>query len=279
MRRRRVGRRGDRGLGIWVLVACSLLAAACGGGASPTSPASGGSGSGGGSGTGGTTTVRWSFNGSAWQATGSPPACPTPLTLQTPVNLDLVTSVLYPGQVRANEFKAHGGFRFDRPGQTADLEIRAPMGGMLLRGAKYLVLGEIQYTIDWIHECGIMLRFGHLRDLAPRINTLATALPQNPEGDSRATGFPDGHVVATGELIGTATGLRTTGNIFLDWGVYDLRQRNAASSNAAWLAQHNNDTHPYGICWFDNLPPADAARVKALPSSDSAAGTTSDYCR
>ena len=40
------------------------------------------------------------------------PSCPTPL-LQTPVDLSKVTSILYPGQERGGNYKAHGGFGFD----------------------------------------------------------------------------------------------------------------------------------------------------------------------
>jgi hypothetical protein len=88
-----------------------------------------------------------------------------------------------------------------------------------------------------------------------------------------------GNASALGELTGTATGLRNTSNIFLDYGMYDLRARNASSANPAWLAEHNNDTHAYGVCWFDHLPPGDAARVRTLPAADAHMGRTSDYCR
>jgi hypothetical protein len=158
------------------------------------------------------------------------------------------------------------------------MSIVAPQSGTLFRGAKYLVSGEVQYTFDWINECGIMHRFGHLRDLAPRFAAVAAGLPQNPEGDSRAIVFENGIQVTAGEVIGTATGLRNTSNIFVDWGMYDLRQRNAAAANPAWLAEHNNDTHPYALCWFSNLVPADEARVRALPPADGVMGRTSDYC-
>lgn len=258
-------------------VICLVLAGACSGGGSPTTPGSPNTPGTPSPGTGGST-VTWSWTGTEWRASGTAPACPTPTNLRTPVNLDLVTSVLYPGQVRG-EYKAHGGFRFDLPGQTADLSIVAPMSGYLLRGSKYLVSGEVQYSIDWVNSCGIMHRFGHLRELSPRFAALAAALPQNAEGDSRTTNFPSGQFVDAGELIGTATGLRNTSNVFLDWGMYDLRQRNASSADPAWFALHNNDTHAYGVCWFTHLTPQDEARVRALPPADGLMGRTSDYCR
>lgn len=81
-------------------------------------------------------------------------------------------------------------------------------------------------------------------------------------------------------MVATGVGLRDADrNVFLDFGVYDLRQRNAISADAAWLASHNNDTAPYGTCWFDLLSTADAARVRSLPAADGVMGKTSDYCR
>lgn len=258
----------------YAAILCLCFAVACSGGGSSSTPTSPGAGTPGGS----TTSVTWEWTGTVWRASGTPPPCDTPLRVQSPVFLDLATSVLYPGQVRG-DYKAHGGFRFDLPGQPADLQIVAPMSGTLLRAARYTANGELQITLDWIHPCGIMHRLGHIRDLAPRFEALTAHIPQNPELDSRATNLPAGIQVAAGELIGTATGLRTTSNIFLDWGMYDLRQRNASSADPAWLAQHNNDTHAYGVCWFGYLPPEDEARVRALPPADGVMGRTSDYCR
>ena len=154
------------------------------------------------------------------------------------------------------------------------------MPARILRASRYLASDEIQYTFDFVNDCGIMYRFGHLRDLAPRFQALADALPAPVELDSRSTQISGNLTVELGELVGTSTGLRdSANNVFLDYGVYDLRQRNAASRDAAWLASHNNDTAPYGTCWFDLLTTADAARVRALPPADGAMGRTSDYCR
>jgi hypothetical protein len=195
-----------------------------------------------------------------------------------PVEMGRVTSILYPGQVRG-DYKAHGGFRFDQPGQTTSVNVIAPMAGTLLRASRYLATGEIQYTFDFVNDCGIMFRFGHLRDLAARFQAIADTLPAPIELDSRSTRI-SGVTVAAGELVGTGVGLRDSArNVFVDYGVYDLRQRNASSQDAAWFAAHDNDTMPYGVCWFDWLSPADAAVVRGLPGADGVMGKTSDYCR
>jgi hypothetical protein len=199
--------------------------------------------------------------------------------LTTPVDLSKVTSILYPGQTRGGDYKPHGGFRFDAPGQTNDVAVRAPFGGMLFRGVRYTVNGEIQYGFDVIHPCGVMFRLGHLRELSPRFQTFADMLPPALEADSHMTIYQAGTTIAEGEAMATAIGIRANTNVFVDWGVYDLRKRNAASADPAWFAAHNNDIAPYAVCWFDWLSGADAATVRALPSSDGASGRTSDYCR
>lgn len=225
-----------------------------------------------------TTPVTWNFNGSAWAASGTAPACPSPLNLSLPVDLSRVTSILYPGQTRG-EYKPHGGFRFDQPGQANDVAVTVPMASTIFRGARYLVGGEIQYEFDFISECGLMHRIGHLRELSARFAALAATLPAAVEGDSRTTNFPAGLTDTAGEGLGTAVGLRTTNNVFFDWGVYDLRQRNSASANATWFAAHPGELAPYAICWLDVLSSANSAAVRALPPADATAGRTSDLCR
>ena len=68
-----------------------------------------------------------------------------------------------------------------------------------------------------------------------------------------------------GETIGTAVGY-LSGNFSLDWGVYDLRARNEASEDPAWLSQHPGELAPYAICWFDHLPSGDSMIVRSPAS-------------
>lgn len=262
----------------WAAAIAMMAGVACGGGAAtptgPTSAPTAAPAPAPGPSSGATT---WQFNGQTWEASGVPPACPSPLTLASPIDMTRPTSVLYPGQVR-NEYKPHGGFRFDGAGQTNAVAVTAPMEATVTRGSRYLEGGEVQYLFDFINACGIMYRFDHLRDLSARFQAMADALPAAAEGASATTPIP-GQTVSVGETIATAIGHRTPSNIGFDWGVYDLRQRNASSADPGWLASHSGDLAPYGICWFDLLPAADAARVRALPAGDGQAGRTSDYCK
>ena len=222
------------------------------------------------------------YDGQTWQASGIPPPCPNPLTFTTPVNLSRVTSILYPGQMRGNAprrgYKPHGGFRFDAPGETDDITVVAPMAATIYRAARGLDNGEIQYMFDFINACGVLYRLSHLRDLSPRFQQIAASLPPAVEGDSRTSPVAAGQNVAVGETIATTVGYRS-GNFFFDWGVYDLRARNEASADPAWLAQHPGEQAPYAIYWFDHLSPGDRAIVRSLPPADWQSGATSDYCR
>ena len=152
------------------------------------------------------------------------------------------------------------------------------MDGIVHRGARYLESGDVQHMFDFINECGIMHRFDHLRGLPPWLQQIADTFPQGGEGDSRTTLVLSGQTVTAGTIIGTSIGIPAARNIFLDWGVYNLRQRNRASENPAWLASHPGEFAPWGICWFDHLPPGDAAIVRSLPAGSGESGRMSDYC-
>jgi hypothetical protein len=204
-----------------------------------------------------------------------------------PVDINKVTSILYPGQDRGGatnfatqggNYKPHGGFRFDSLPDNR-VEIKAPISGYVYRGGGYKVNGEPQYTFEIIDPCGILIRWGHLRTLSAAFQAYAAKLPKAGEGDSRTHMVEGNPAINSGDLIATATGL--AGNTFVDLGVYDLRQPNPASKDAAFRQRHQDDKEIswHAVCWFDMLPSADGAKVKSLPSADSVSGKTSDYCR
>lgn len=241
-----------------------------------------GQGSGAGSGrqnTGaGSSGVTWMQTADGWQANGTPPACPSPV-LQAPTNLTTVTSILYPGQTRGGNYKPHGGFRFDTATSNTE-QVTAPMAGQVVDGSRYLVNGETQYMFDIIAPCGMMYRLGHLLTLTPKFQAIADQFPSPQEGDSRTTNVNPPVAVTLGEQLATAIGVTVGGrNVFFDFGVYDLRQKNTAAASATYLSAHPSALEQHAVCWFGLLPAADAAKVKALPPGDPTSGKTSDYCR
>ena len=221
--------------------------------------------------------VSWRFDGQNWTSTGAPPACPAPLRFITPVDLSRVTSILYPGQSRGADYKPHGGFRLDEPGETGVVNIVAPMDAMITRASRYLVGGTVQYLFEFLNDCGIMYRFDHLVGLSPTLQTVASRLPPPTEGDSRTTEAPPGLTVRAGDVVSASVGLPAAGNIFFDWGVYDLRQRNSPGQSAAWSAAHPGEFAAWAICWLDHLSPGDSMTVRNLPGTG-ASGSMSDYC-
>ena len=213
--------------------------------------------------------------------------CPEPFVFQMPVDIDKVTSILYPGQIRGGNYKAHGGFRFDKS-HPDEITVKAPADAKVIAGARYPVNGEIQYTFDFEHPCGVRYRFGHLLTLSPKFQALAEKFPLPKEADSRTTTINKEVEVKQGEIIATAVGL--TNNTFVDWGVYDYRQQNKASQDPNWKSAHiledstwsqyyNSEIYKYAVCWFDWISPEDKKKVLSLPSSDGEHGKESDFCK
>lgn len=186
--------------------------------------------------------------------------CPT---LQSPVNVDDVTSVLYPGQTRGGDYKAHGGFRLDALNSN-DVVIRAPISAKLVKAGRYIEIGETQYIFIFETNCGLTYRFDHLLTLTPKFQAVADTLPPAKEGRSDFVSVDPKTEVMTGETIATAVGFRHSNegklNVSFDFGVY-------------------LDRYDQGLCWLDLLPEEDASQLKELPGGDYQSWKISDYCK
>jgi len=212
--------------------------------------------------------VSWEYVNGVWEAKGNPPACPEKIIAVTPVDVSLATSILYPGQTRSNDYKAHGGFRFDTSDNDA-IVVRLPQDAYVFRGSRHTQNGEVQYSFDFIHPCGILYRLDHLLTLSDTFAAFAETLPL-PTDDSRQYSITPVRIPA-GTIVASAVGFKETDNVFFDFGVYDVREKNSAASREGEFAS-------YGLCWLDLLPEADRETVYALPGGDGIVGTTSDYC-
>lgn len=213
------------------------------------------------------TTVRWNYTGSTWEPSGKAPACPNPMTLNAPTDLTKVISILYPGQTRGGDYKAHGGFRFENSTDGA-VTVRAPYEAQIVKASRYIESGEVQYLFEFQNSCGVAYRFDHLKTLSPALQAVADKLPEAKVDDSRSTDINPPVAVATNETLATNVGF--VGNTSFDWGVYDLRTKNSGS-------QGSNELANYGVCWFDWLSEANEAIVRGLPAT--ADNKTSDYCK
>lgn len=221
--------------------------------------------------------LMWRLGANGYEAQGKVPECEESLMTDLPVTLENVTSILYPGQTRGGNYKPHGGFRFDN-NSTNEEDVVAPFDGYLVQGAQYLAEGEIQYTFDIIHPCGIMYRLGHLRELTPNFQAIADKFPAATE-DSRTTFVNPSVKVMKGELFATKIGIIGNNNTFVDYGVFDLRQKNEASKDPNYATKsQNNSFATIALCWFDYLSAEDHATVRSLPAGDPTSGKNSDYC-
>lgn len=198
--------------------------------------------------------------------------CPAQPMLASPADLSLATSVLYPGQTRGNDYKPHGGLRFDNS-QSHEITVKAPIDAKLTSGSRYIEQGEIQYMLEFTVACGIKYRFDHLLTLTDKFQKAVDgSLPAAKPDDSRTSDFKPAIDVVKGEPIATAVGFANLNNVSFDFGVYDMRKDNGTGGSTD-LARH-------GVCWLhDWLPPADSALLATLPGGDSKSGKTSDYCK
>lgn len=222
--------------------------------------------------------VTWQFNGDEWLPDSSPQSCPNPLVLAPPVNLDLATKVLYPGQYRSDNYKPHGGFIFGES-KNEDIHVVAPLDAKLILGSRYIEMGEVQYMLWFEHPCGLAYRFDHLLTLAPSIQKLVDTLPEAKLNDSRTTRFAEPLSVKSGDSIATAVGFKKMRNVSLDLGIYDLRNVNTAAKQNDFAIKHKMEKEQayYGVCWFDLFSAEASRKMLALPSGTE--GKISDYCK
>lgn len=217
----------------------------------------------------------WRFDGTEWTPNSAAPSCEEPLDLLTPVDMSIVTSALWPGQSRGG-YKGHGGFRFDStPGDN--ITVRAPIGAHLVQASKYLEGSEEQILLFFSAPCGFFYRFDHVAGVSPRIEEALQVITGPVTGDSRTTFMNPPLWVEQGEIISTAVGIPPS-NIFVDFGLYDVRQPNNVIPNPAWadLFAEDKEFGHYGVCFFDYLPGTDGDKMRSLPTGKE--GQTSDYC-
>jgi hypothetical protein len=223
--------------------------------------------------------ISWSFNGEDWSANSTPPECPDPLIIESPVNVNLASGILYPGQVRGGDYKPHGGFRFNNLLGTNKVDVYAPMDGNLVRASRHLAMGEIQYSLYFINDCGIMFKLDHLLELTPKFQKTLETIPQGAEGDSRTTGISSALFVKQNEQIATKVGFEKSRNIFFDFGLYDLRRKNGVVYDSVFRQNHDgiNEFGVHALCFLDYLKEKDQQFVKSLPAGG-IEGKVSDYC-
>lgn len=231
-------------------------------------------------------TPSWSFDGVSWQVSGTPPTCPEPFNIPAPVDLTLVSGILYPGQNRGTDYKPHGAFRFDNRDDN-NIEVRAIMDGYILKASRYEDFsGEIQNFLFYVNDCGIMVMHDHLLTLTPKLQTVFDNLPINKNGDSRTTNIMTNVYVKKGELLASRIGYENFPgghggkNVFVDFGLYDLRKTNGVRYDSVFRVKNPNinEYGTYAVCWFEYFSNEAEAIVRNLPVGGSE-GKSSDYCQ
>ncbi len=225
--------------------------------------------------------INWGFDGNSWRATDTVPKCEEPLLISPPVDVTRVTSVLYPGQVRGGDFKPHGGLALDGAVNNGAI-IYTVRDAFLYLGSRYIEDGELQYMLDFIDPCGVRFRFDHLATLTEEFRKYVEELPGPLLDDSRTHLITSRPFFKVGTAVASEIGHKKNLNVGFDLGVYDLRQRNAASKTLLYKTDSGriNDKEQsfYAVCWFDLLPDRERAIINSLPPRAGQRENTSDYC-
>lgn len=202
-------------------------------------------------------------------------SCGSEPVIALPVANDRIESILYPGQVRGNNFKPHGGFRLNG-NNTA--QVTLPLDSKVIDGVRYSEAGEIQYMFDFQTDCGYRIRLDHLHTLSDEMQKIADQLPE-PTEDSRTTNISS-PLLRAGTVIATKVGFLETANSSFDFGFYDMNMQNKASQQADWPKdfQYTTELATHGTCWFDYLSDENESFVRSLPAGDGTQGKNSEYC-
>ena len=169
----------------------------------------------------------------------------------------LIYEVGPPGRIDPDDHRGHGYFRV--PDGMNVVDIRMPVDATLYGGSNSIRWSqrtwgelEIQYRLDFHTKCeGIKLRLDHVREPVPEIAALFTQEPL--VNDTRGVYFTPVEV-KEGDLVATSIGFETTGNAFLDFGVYDDFKRVQTALDPRFLN---------AACFYEFFSPALADYLSA----------------
>lgn len=223
--------------------------------------------------------VRWTVDaGGNWKPVDpNPPTCPVQPMMQAPSSMTYLSLVEYPGTDRHGRYQTTGRLHFNGV-KSSDVTVVAPMDATFLRGKRYSVNGEMQYTLDFVNACGVLYRFGHLKQLTSALETIVNAFAETSEYDGKMSNAPDGITIMAGERIATSVGLSKASQTFYDFGVYDLRSPNAQAQDAGYVQRNGKELAGHGVCWFDWIPGSESARVHNATKAQPTSARKSDWC-
>jgi hypothetical protein len=213
---------------------------------------------------------------SAEQHTVALKECSQTPRITSPVMVEEIRSLTYPGQTRGGKYFTDSVLTVKSP--VNEVAVSLPLAAKLIEGRKYVEQGEEQYTLVFETECNIRLRYDHLAVLSPHLAERVSQLPLSPENSAAMVAL-DGNDTAKGEILASRVGIFKNNTAVMGFGMYDYNQNNKASKSSDWLADPARQTEDarHGVCWLDNLVVSDQTTVKLLSAKD---GSTqvSDYC-
>ena len=215
-----------------------------------------------------------------WTSTHDPSQCPPMKEVFKifPIDTSVITQFARPGRTGFNStiYIAHGALRADDTKHDT-VTVSFPASGFSLHAVNrrvetYIESDEEQIKLEFIHPCGILVRLDHLAQLSPKWLDIIDNIPVT--SDSHLTFTQQNvHLVELGEVLSNGIGHPT--NTYLDFGVYDLRQKNKIAEYISESWPEYVGTADHGVCWSSFFGVETQELLEKLPAG---AVSTSDYC-
>lgn len=151
----------------------------------------------------------WTYNGTSWNPESTAPSCPE-FKFAKLFDTNSLDSLSLPGYFVSEEYLPYSKLTFT----SKDIDIYVPIDTYLVQAGSYFDgAGDIQYRLNFLHPCGILLQYNHLASISSEIKPTFDKLPK-PLFQSKAFYEVEPVFIPSNSKIATKIGIYSQNNFF-----------------------------------------------------------------